>query len=85
MIDLTILWFIVMGLIGGVTHVVVMAEKWDDLKKFSAFKRSTIGAVCGFIYFFLYSEHAFPNMLMSFVSGYTGTSFIKGIVEKIKK
>ena len=85
MVDLTILFFVVMGLIGGITHVVVMAEKWSDLKKFSACKRSILGAICGLIYFFLYSDHDFPNMLMSLVSGYGGTSFIKNIMEKLKK
>lgn len=80
-----IAYFIFMGLIGGVTNVIVLSEKWSDLKQFSAFKRSLIGAICGFIYFFLYSDYDFPNTLMALVAGYSGTSFIKGIVDKLKK
>jgi len=83
--DLAILVFIVLGLIGGVAHVVIDAEKWEDLKQFSAFKMSVIGAVCGLLYFFLHSSYDFPNSVMTFVAGYFGTDFIKGIVEKAKK
>lgn len=85
MVDLTLLYFTVLGLIGGVTHVIVDAEKWEDLKHFSSFKKSVVGAVCGFIYSFLYSEYDFPNTVMTFIAGYAGTDFILGIVEKVKK
>ncbi len=81
----TILFFVVLGLVGGVIHIMVDAEKWADLKKFSAFKRSVIGALCGFLYFFLFSDHDFPNAIMTIAAGYIGTDFIKGIIERIRK
>ena len=81
----TILFFIVLGLIGGIIHIMVDAEKWEDLKKFSAFKGSVIGAFCGLLYFFLYSDHDFPNAIMTIAAGYIGTDFIKGIIERIRK
>lgn len=80
-----ILWFVFLGLIGGITHVIVKAESWGDLKDFRAFKRSILGAICGFIYYNLYSDYSFPNTVMAFVSGYMGTDFILSIVEKFWK
>lgn len=85
MIDATLIYFIVLGLIGGIAHVILDAENWEDLKHFSSFKKSVTGAICGFLYFFLYSEYDFPNTVMTFVAGYAGTDFIVGILEKVKK
>lgn len=79
---LSILFFTALGLLGGVANVVASAEKWEDLKAFGSFKKSVLGAVCGLIYAFLYSEYSFPNGLMSFVSGYTGQDFLLKIIEK---
>jgi len=70
------LWFIVLGFMGGAIHVVMNAKSWGDLKKFSAFKRTILGAATGFVYSILYSEYSFPNSVMAIVSGYTGTDFL---------
>lgn len=82
---IAILWFVFLGLVGGVTHVVVKAEGWDDLKEFRAFKRSVLGAICGLVYYNLHSDYSFPNTVMAFVSGYMGTDFILSIVERFRK
>lgn len=81
----TIVTFIILGTLGGVAHVVLDAESWEDLKKFSAFKRLVIGAVIGYLYIYLHSDYGFPNTIMTFVSGYAGTDFIKGIIDRLTK
>lgn len=81
----TAIIFVVLGLFGGLVHVVVKAEGWDDLKKFSAFKRSILGGACGFIYYCLHSEQDFPNSVMTIVSGYMGTDFILSVVDRYRK
>ncbi|GAJ03623.1 unnamed protein product [marine sediment metagenome] len=86
MIDLTsLLWFVFLGLVGGVAQILMKAEKWSDLKEFSAFKRSLIGAICGFLYYFLYSDYNWPNTVMTIVSGWFGTDFLLSIFKKLKK
>jgi len=80
-----LVWFVVLGILGGVTNVIIGAESWEDLKKFSAFKRTIIGGIVGFLYRFLYSDYGFPNFVMTFVAGYMGTDFILAIIEKFKK
>ncbi len=82
--EITFIYFVFIGLIGGVAHVIMEAKSWSDLKNFSAFKKSTLGAICGFIYYFLYSDYDFPNALMTFISGWWGTTFIMSIIEKYK-
>ena len=82
---LSIIWFVVLGFIGGVVNVVVNSEKWVDLKSFSSFKKAVLGAVCGLVYSYLYSEYNWPNNKMSFISGYAGQDFILRLVKQYQK
>lgn len=72
----------VLGFIGGMVNVVVNSEKWEDLKSFNSFKKTVLGAVCGLVYSYLYSEYDWPNSIMSFISGYAGQDFILRLIEK---
>jgi len=81
----SILWFIAMGLLGGLAHALVEAKKWSDLKKFKFWKRLTLGAVVGVVYYFCYSDWDFPNSVMSFVSGYAGASFIENLTARLRQ
>jgi len=77
--------FVLLGLLGGFTYILVeVAEKWEDLLTFSAFKRYTIGAIVGYIYHTGYSTWTLPNSIMCFVSGYAGTTFIESLVKRIR-
>lgn len=80
-----ILYFVALGFLGGVTYVIVKAEKWDDLKTFSSFKRMVLGGIIGIVYYLLHSNYSFPDMVMTWVSGYMGTDFIASIIEKLAK
>ena len=77
--------FIILGGIGGFSAVLMLAEKWEDLTTFAAFKRYVIGGIVGGLYYALYAQHNFPNFVMAFVSGYCGTDFINKLVERVKK
>ena len=83
--DLQIVYFIMLGLVGGFTAVLLAAKSWNDLKTFSSVKRYVLGAIVGGLYFMLYSEHNFPNFIMAFVSGYFGTDFIDKLIGKVRK
>ena len=80
-----VLWFVVLGLLGGVTYIIVNSEKWADLKTFSAYKRYVIGGIVGFLYNILYSDYSFPNSIMCFVAGYMGVTFIEGLLNRLSK
>lgn len=77
-----IIYFMIMGLIGSVLHVIIKANDIDDFTSFASLKRLTLGIGSGFIYAFLYSEYNFPNSLMAVASGWIGTDFIIGIMKK---
>ena len=74
---LSALWFVFLGLFGGFTFILIYSEKWEDLIKFSAFKRYMIGAVVGFLFNILHSEYSFPNSITCFVYGFSGTTLIE--------
>lgn len=86
MVDIvTILISILLGLVGGIANVIVWAKSWADLKEFSAFRTIIMGGIVGFVYIFLHSDYGFPNTIMTFIAGYAGTDFIRGIIEKFGK
>jgi len=79
---LRVLWFIILGFIGGFGSVLVNSDSWDDLRKYEAFRKYMIGAFVGFLYFYAYSDHNFPNALMCCLAGYSGTDFIQKLIER---
>lgn len=80
-----VLWFVVLGLLGGVTYIIVNSEKWADLTTFAACKRYVIGGIVGFLYNILYSDYSFPNSIMCWVAGYMGVTFIEGLLSRFTK
>lgn len=85
MVDIPqIIYFIVLGLAGGLAYVFMHSDDWEDFTKFDASKRVILGGIIGGVYWILYSEHNFPNMAMTFVSGYMGTDFIEKLVQKLQ-
>lgn len=82
---LEIICFIFMGGLGGFVFILMKSDKWDDLKTFYSFKRYAIGGVSGFLYWFLYTEVGFPDFVMAFVVGHSGTTFIQNLVEAYRK
>ena len=79
-----IIYFIILGLVGGLAYVFMHSDDWEDLTKFGAAKRIVIGGIIGGLYFLLHTEYNYPNMVMTFVSGYMGTDFIEKLVAKVQ-
>lgn len=79
-----LLWFVFLGFLGGLAYVLMdVAEKWEDLIAFTAFKRYALGAIVGLIYFIGYSDRNFPNGVMCFISGYAATAFIQSLLNRL--
>lgn len=81
----TIVYFTVMGFLGGVAYCLTWAESWEQVKSFKYSKRMILGVIIGFLYNSLHSEYDFPNFVMAFVAGWMGTDFLLGIIEKLFK
>ena len=80
-----ILFFILLGTLGGLTYVFMASDSWDDFKEFNSQKRIILGGIIGIIYFYLHSDWGYPNAVMTWVSGYMGPTFVDQLVEKRKK
>ena len=81
-----VLFFVILGLLGGFTFILMeKAEKWEDLATFFAFKRYILGAIVGYLYNIGYSEWSLPDGLMCFVSGYASTTFIESLIHRYEK
>lgn len=77
-----VLYFMFLGLLGGVTYVIINIDGWEGLTSFDSCKRYVIGIIVGFLYDGLYSDYNFPNFIMCWVAGYMGISFIEGLINK---
>jgi len=84
MIDITVILFIVNGLIGAFLSTLFWAKELNYLKTFDALRNIIVGAIAGYIYYLMHSEYNFPNGLMSLVFGYFGKDLIEAVFEKFK-
>jgi len=82
---LTLGMFAFMGLLGGLAHSLLISKSWREFRSFKSFKLIVIGVIVGVVYFFCWSEWNFPNLVMAFVSGYAGPSFIESLTLRIRK
>lgn len=82
MVGAHFLYFMFLGLLGGVTYVIIHSDGWSEMISFDSCKRYMIGGISGFIYDGLYSSYNFPNFIMCWVAGYMGITFIEGLIEK---
>lgn len=82
---LTIILYILHGILGSLLHTLVWATKAEDLKEFESIKRYVIGGLAGYIYYLLVSSYAFPDSFMAIVFGYFSEDVIESIMERFKK
>ncbi len=78
------LLFMLHGLLGALLAVVVWSKSARDLYSYDAVRSYIIGALAGYIYYYLYSEYSFPNAVMSIIAGYFGKDFIEALLDKFK-
>jgi len=79
-----VLLFMLHGLLGALLAVVVWSKSARDLYSYDAVRSYIIGALAGYIYYYLYSEYSFPNAVMSIIAGYFGKDFIEALLDKFK-
>lgn len=77
--------FILMAMLGAFTAELVWAKGWKDLKSFECVRHVMVGAIVGFVYYFLHVQHGYPDMVVSYAMGWFGKDAIEGIVEKFRQ
>ena len=78
---LTCLWYIAMGLLGGLGYVVF----YSVTEKYKILRHLFLAGLSGYIYFFLHTEYAFPDTVMAIVVGWFAPDFIQAIMDKYRK
>ena len=73
----SVLTFAFMGFLGGLAYVML----WRIKEGYEIARYLILGGIVGFVYFFLYTEHNFPNYIMAFVSGFASEPFLDKIIE----
>jgi hypothetical protein len=56
-----------------------------DLTKFCALRNYVVGAIGGYIYYYLHSDYNFPNGFIAIVFGYFSKDIIESLFERMKK
>jgi hypothetical protein len=74
--------FIISGFLGGLLYILCWSKTPEELRDYNNIKRLGIGAIIGYIYFFLHSDYNFPNSIMSLIAGYMGTDFVEALVSR---
>jgi len=82
--DTTLALYTCMGFFGGLVHSLLIARTYREFRSFKSLKLLVIGAVVGFVYYFLHSDWTYPNTVMSFVSGYAGPAFIESLIARVR-
>lgn len=80
-----VVYFFILGVLGGAAHALMDAKSWEDLTKFECIKSILLGGFTGGIYYFAYSQYSLPNHFMTIVAGYTGTDFLVNLISKVQK
>ena len=76
--------YVLQGFLGALVNVLMSSRSWADLTRFRSVKALIIGAIIGYIYYILVTDHGYPDKLMAFIAGYAGFDFIEELVPKIR-
>lgn len=80
--DVTALMFIINATIGAFLNVLMWSRRKDDLKKWKAIKTVMVGSIVGYIYWWGYETHGFPDGFMSIIVGYASQDFINWLIHR---
>ena len=87
--DWSPLLFAFHGFLGALLHLLVWVvageKKLSELKSDRGVAMLIVGAVIGYVYYWLHSEYSFPNAVMAVIVGYSGRDVIEALFEVLKK
>jgi len=76
--------YTVHGALGAFLAILMWSKSFRDLKTYETFQHVLIGAISGYIYYYLHSEYSLPNSLMAIVVGYFGKDFVEALMERLR-
>jgi len=76
--------FLLMGLLGSLLYVLVWSRSWAELVSYTSFRHVACGLIFSAIYFVLWSEYTFPNLIMCLIFSYFGPDLVEAFMERLK-
>jgi len=78
----TLLLFTLNGLLGGLACALLHAESFREVLSYTSVRAIVLGAVGGYIYYYMFTEWRLPDSVMAFVFGYAFKDFVEALYEK---
>jgi len=73
--------FAINGMIGAFLYIVF----WRIREPYEVVRHCIVGAIVGYVFFFVHTEYGVPNLLVTIFLGYSGIDIVEAWFEKIRK
>jgi len=83
-LNLTIIIFTINGLLGGLTCALLHAKSFNEILTYTSIRAIVLGAIAGYIYYYMFTEWNLPNSVMAFIFGYSFKDMLDSLYEKAK-
>ena len=82
--NVSIIVFVINGLLGGLTCALLHAKSWEEVLTYTSIRAIVLGAIAGYIYYYMFTEWSLPNSVMAFIFGYSFKDMLDSLYEKAK-
>jgi uncharacterized membrane protein YeaQ/YmgE (transglycosylase-associated protein family) len=69
--------FIILGALGGALRILLHTENLGEAIQYANYKWVLVGGIVGLAYYFLYTNHNFPDQFMALIAGYAGADVLE--------
>jgi hypothetical protein len=78
-----LIYYVLIGLAGGVAAAILSAEDWEDFKKYHIWQSIFGGPLGGLLFYLVHTEWSIPNGVTAFIYGFAFKEIVKGLRDKI--
>jgi len=83
-LDPSVIVFVINGLLGGLTCALLHAKSFNEVSSYMSIRAIVLGAIAGYIYYYMFTEWNLPNSVMAFIFGYSFKDMLDSLYEKAK-
>jgi len=83
-VDYLLITTVLMSVLGAFSNVLLWSKSFKDLTSFEAVKTVLLGGIVGVVYYFLRTEHGFPDNVAAYTVGYSVRDILDGLIVRFK-
>ena len=83
--DPSIIIFTINGLLGGLVCALLHAKSFNEILTYTSIRAIILGAIAGYIYYYMFTEWNFPNSIMAFIFGYSFKDMFESLYVKYRE